>query len=343
VKRALVVGGTGFIGINLVDALLAEGWQVTVTTRKHSITLFLRTRDVTRVRASLDDGAALAAAMKDHDVVFLAAAHYPRYSLDVETEVAEGVRGIRCACAAALEAGVKHLVYTSSTGALGSPEDGRAVDEMDVPSARPRDSVYRAVKWEMEREIERWAAIGLGVTTMIPGGCLGPLDARVGTGRLLVGVVKGALPFWVDGVVPLVDVRDVALAHVRAASLPTGARYALGGHATRVGTLLRGIVDRYGGELGPELASHALARARADEAERRAAELRERVSVPRELVDLIASGRPVRSTRAESDLGMRFRPLDETLDDAHAWFVQNGYITGDRAWPKTTEHAAPSS
>jgi dihydroflavonol-4-reductase len=284
--------------------------------------------------------------MEGMDTVFLAAGHYPRYSLDLEAEVEEGVRGVRVACAAALESGVAHLVYTSSTGALSSPVDGRSVDENDVPNVRPLGSVYRAVKWEMERELERWMARGLRATTMIPGGCLGPLDVRVGTGRLLIGVVTDALPWWIDGVVPLVDVRDVAAAHVRAAvaaPLTIESRFALGGHAVRVSDLLTMIAGRYGGTLPPELSSYEDARERADASERNAAENRGRVSVPRELVDLIETGRPVRGTRAEADLGVSFRPFEKTLDDAHTWFVRNGYIRGERAWPKTPAPAVPSS
>ena len=326
-KRALVVGGTGFLGLNLVDALLRAGVEVRVTTRRHSITLFLRTRDVERVDASIEDFDSLVLAMRGMDAVFFAAGHYPRYSIDREEEIAIGVRGVASACRAALQVGVPRFVYTSSTGALDAPADGRSIDEDDVPDRPPEDSVYRAVKYAMEREVERWQARGLPAITLIPGGCIGPWDARGGTGRLLLAPILGRLPFWVEGTVPLVDVRDVADAHVCAAErAPVGARYALGGRAIRVSDLLTHIVARYGGHVPALPVAADVARALADEAAREAAAARQRVAIPRELIDLIVSGRSVRSDRAERELGARFRDLEESLDHAHAWFVSQGYL-----------------
>ena len=167
----------------------------------------------------------------------------------------------------------------------------------------PGGSVYRAVKWAMEREVDAAHRRGLNTVTLMPAGCIGPWDVRLGTGSFLVGVVRGALPWWVDGVVNLVDVGDVARAHVAAAGPTPSDRYCLGGHDVRVGWLLRHIAERYGGRA-PEVELCAEdARARADSDERRAAPLRERVPVPRELVDLATSGQPVSSARARVELG----------------------------------------
>ncbi len=322
--RALVIGGTGFVGLNLVDALLAGGWAVAVPLRRHSITLHLRTRAVERRRVELDEPRALAEAMRDRDVVFMAAGHYPRYSLDLEAEVREGVDQIGRVAEAAVRAGVPRLVYTSSTGALAHAP-GRAAREDDVPPARPDGSTYRAVKWSMERALERFAD-RIEIVTMIPSGCVGPWDARAGTGRLLLGVVREELPFYVEGTVALVDVEDVAAAHVAAAAHPAPrARYCLGGHAVRVGALLETIAARYGGAV-PSERGLAAARAEADAAERAAVTRRGRVVVPRELVDLVEHGQAVSNDAAREDLGFAPRPLQASLDRAHEWYRSQGYL-----------------
>ena len=106
-KRALVIGATGFIGVNVVDALLAEGVQVRVTTRPGSATLLLRKRKVERAPASLEEPEALRRAMDGCDTVFLTGAYYPRYSLDLADAIAQGVPGVKNACDAALAAGVR--------------------------------------------------------------------------------------------------------------------------------------------------------------------------------------------------------------------------------------------
>ncbi len=59
---------------------------------------------------------------------------------------------------------------------------------------------------------------GLPAVTMITGGCIGPGDVRVGTGSVIVGVVRGLLTWWVDGTVNLVDIGDVVGAHLLAAA-----------------------------------------------------------------------------------------------------------------------------
>lgn len=324
--RALVVGGTGFLGLNIVDALLARGAAVTVTRRRSSITAYVRRRPVALREASLDDESSLREAMANADVVFLAGGYYPRYSTDRERSIATGVAQIRAACVAARSTGVR-LVYTSSVGSLGPANSGRLACEDDVPRDAPRSSVYRATKWAMEREIEAHVAEGLDAVTILPGACIGPLDIRVGTGGLLLGAVLGTLPWWVDGIVNVVDVGDVATAHVAAATLArAGDRFCVAGHAIELGELLRRVVARFGGHVPPAPIAASEARARADADEREAEPRRGRVAFPRELVDLVADGEPVSSARAERSLGVRFRPLTESVDRAWAWFVRHHYL-----------------
>ena len=130
----------------------------------------------------------------------------------------------------------------------------------------------------------------------------------------VVAVVRGALPWWVDGVVNLVDVGDVARAHVAAARPTPSDRYCLGGHDVRIRWLLRHIAERYGGRAPDRELSADEARARADADERR------------ELVDLVTTGQPVSSARARAELGTELSPLDDSLDRAHAWFVRHSYV-----------------
>jgi dihydroflavonol-4-reductase len=326
VKRVLVIGASGFIGLNVVDALIERGFAVRATRRRSTATMFLRRRGVELVDGSLEEPAKLRAAAEGCHAVILTGAHYPRYSLDRDEAVAVGVRGVRNACSAALDAGVDRMVFTSSVGALGRAPAGRPADERDIPRTMPEGSVYRAVKWAMEREVDRYVHRGLPAVTLLPGGCIGPWDLRLGTGAVLVGVVRRAMPWWTDGVANLVDVGDVARAHVAALDATPGARFCVAGHTVGVARLLEMIVARYGGALPVERLTNDEARQRADRDEREAAPKNGRVPVPRELVDLVTSGQVVSSARARRDLGVDFTSLEAALDRAHAWFVRFHYL-----------------
>lgn len=337
--RALVIGGTGFLGLNIVDALLATGAEVRVSRRKQSVTVLVRKRPVELVDASLEEPEKLRRAMDGCDVVYLAGAHYPRYSLDLDASLEHGVGGVANACNAAIAASVPRLVYTSTIGALGTAPDGRPADERDVPLTIPTDSVYRAVKWAMEREVERARGAGLDAVTLLPGGCIGPGDLRVGTSAIIVGVVRELMPWWVDGLVNIVDVGDVASAHVAAARPTPRARYVLGGHTLRVGSLLRRIAQRYGGAVPEVELGHDEARARALADEREAAPKRQRVPIPRELVDMAVTGQRVSNERATRDLGFVLTPLDDALDRAHGWLSRFGFVPKPAPKGNIDEHA----
>src|SRR5690606_10162672 len=265
-------------------------------------------------------------------VVYHTAGHYPRYSLDLEGSVTQGRAEAENVVDACVRAGVRRLVYTSTMGVLDAAPPGRLADERDIGEERPTDSVYRAVKWEMQQAIEAGAARGLEVTSLLPGACVGPGDLRLGTGGLLVAAVTGRLPWYIDGYVCAVDVRDVANAHVHAGTVgvDTG-RYCLGGHGIALSALLEQLVARYGGTVPDRRLDAATARRTADEDERRAAPKRERVPFPRELVDMMIAGQPVCSDRARAALGFVETPLEETLDAAYGWFARHGYLTAKPA------------
>lgn len=323
--KALVIGATGFIGVNLVDALLAEGVEVRAVRRKRSPTILLAKRKIEFVEGSIEEPGRLRDAMRGCHAVFFAAGYYPRYSIDRDGAIRTGIEGVRSVCEAAMDAGVAKLVFTSSVGSLARVS-GRAANEDDRDERAPTDSVYRAVKWSMERAIEEYVARGLDAVTLLPGGCVGEFDARAGTNAILLAVIHDALPWWVDGTVNLVDVRDVALAHVRALRAPRGARYCLGGHDVRMRALLAMIAERYGGRAPTVELDAESARSRADSDERAAAQTNARVPFARELVDLVTLGQPVDNQRAIDALGIRFSPLEGAMDRAHQWYSRCGYL-----------------
>ena len=83
---------------------------------------------------------------------------------------------------------------------------------------------------------------------------------------------------------------------------------------------------RFGGVVPERELSADEARTQSDADEREAAPRRERVPIPRELVDMAATGQAVSMQRAFDELGIELASLDDALDRAYAWFVRYQFI-----------------
>ena len=80
-RTAFVTGGTGFVGINIVDKLLEDGWSVTALHRAGADTRELTKRGVALAVGDITDPASLKQAIpKDVDAVFHAAASLSLWS-----------------------------------------------------------------------------------------------------------------------------------------------------------------------------------------------------------------------------------------------------------------------
>lgn len=320
--RALVVGASGFIGLRVVDALLATGAEVRVTRRKSTPTMLFGKRPIEQVWASLDEPRELATAMRGCDVVILSGAYYPRYSNHLQHSVDTAVTTIRNALDAAMTARIR-VVYTSSAAVLGAPRFGALADEGDVAAPDPSEGVYPTVKRAMEIEVDRARAQGLDVVSLLVGGCIGPRDYRLGTTGILFALLRGLLPFRIDGWINVLSVDDAAAAHVAAIHAPHP-RYCVAGHNVRFDALIADVATRYGVVGDVPHVSLAEARELASRAEGAAEPRRERVPFPRELVDLVAMGKPISSALGERELTLRWTDLYETLDATRDWIAGLG-------------------
>lgn len=324
--QTLVLGAGGFVGIHVVDALRAAGHHVVGTHRGRAMPFYLRGRLDGVARADLNDPDSLRAAMAGREVVFHAAGHYPRYSLDRDAAVKTALGEMNNLLDAARACGVRRVVYTSSIAVLNPRADAPRGRGLGRPRGPRRLGLSRRQITHMERAVQNARREGLDVVILRPGGCLGGWDMRAGTGGIVVAVIRSMMAWRVDGHVHMVDARDIAAAHVAALAAPRSSTYNLAGHGVSVGWFLGHIAARYGGSIPDEVLGPDEARARADAEEHAAAQKRGRVAIPREMVDIALSGGPISDARARSALGFAPRPLDEALDEAVAWFRRTGHL-----------------
>ena len=131
---------------------------------------------------------------------------------------------------AALAAGVRRVVYTSSVGALGLHPDGTPADENTPVCLDDMVGHYKRSKFLAEREAEKFLDKGLPVVFVHPSTPVGPGDFKpTPTGKIIVDFLNRKMPAYIDTGLNLVDVRDVAEGHCLALGKGRiGEKYILG-------------------------------------------------------------------------------------------------------------------
>src|SRR5262245_41105033 len=238
--RVLVLGATGFIGGQIARALVEHGYAVRALRRARSSTLALEGLPVEFAYGDLRDPSALLAAMRGVEAVFHAAGYYPHNSLAPRRALRLAAAGMRNLLECARAADVGRVVYTSSLSTIGPPAVGRALaDERDYYLPGSVADPYFEAKWAMEAEVYRAVALGQAVVALCPTVVFGPGDVKPTSGTVLLALARGLLPAYVEGRINIVDVRDVAMAHVAALERGrTGERYILSGQNTTIGAAL---------------------------------------------------------------------------------------------------------
>ena len=326
--RALVTGGTGFIGSSIVRALLRAGYEVRVLIRNGSDTRNLDGLEIERVIGDITDPMSLARAMRGCTHVFHAAALYSFWVTIPGLIERVNVQGTRNVLRAALEAGIERVVYTSSVAALAVPEDGTPVDELTPIDPGKIIGAYKRSKYAAEQVALEYVAKGLPVIIVNPSFPVGPRDIKpTPTGQTIVDFLNHRLPAYVDTGMNVVDVDDVARGHVLAAEKGRiGERYILGGKNMTMGELLA-LLSKITGIRAPRMRmpyQPLLALSYLN-----AGWCRMTKTTPRMTPDTIRMSRHYmyyNPAKAIDELGLPQTEPQVALAKAVDWYVENGYV-----------------
>jgi hopanoid-associated sugar epimerase len=324
----LVTGVSGFVGAAVARVFAAEGWQVRGLARTTSPSTNLESFPGEIVRGDMLDAAAMTRALAGCDALAHVAADYRLWAPDPEEIVHHNREGTRIVMEAALTAGVKRVVYTSSVATIAPLPGGTAGEDRPL-TAQTAIGAYKRSKVVAERLVEQMVAErGLPAVIVNPSTPIGPRDVKpTPTGRILVEAATGKIPAFLDTGLNLVHVDDVARGHLLALEKGVaGRRYILGGEDVSLQAMLVEVA-RVVGRKPPTIrlprtplfplayVSEAWGRLTGRE--------------PMLTTDALRMAKYrmfFSSDRAKAELGYSARPWQQAVADALGWFRDAGMI-----------------
>jgi dihydroflavonol-4-reductase len=336
-RRVAVTGATGLLGGAVVAELLSHGVEVVAIVRNalRAHELLGEPGGLHLVAGDILDTDALEPALCGADAIIHTAAYFREHyrpGFDAALLDRTNVIAVGELIGAAANARVPVFVHISSAGTLRSTSPQHPADEDTPPGKASMRNHYYASKVRAQRLIESLRQDrSVHVPVVLPGWMWSPGDAGpTASGQMFLSVANGAM-----GAVPrvsahIVDARDVAAACVRAAQLGHDRRYVVAGRRFQLPAVCAQIAQLCGAPAPRAVAPRmALAGSRVIQ---RADQLRHRPPLvttrgTRVLLDMDRQW--ISSARAQAELGITFRTIDQTLRDEARWFGQKGIVPTD--------------
>ena len=324
----LVTGATGYLGVDLVRALRAQGRDVRALARSDAGAARLDGLGAEVVHGDVTVPDSLGPAVAGVSRVFHLAgvvAHRAREDDRLRSVNVDGARNTLAACRAA---GVERVVFVSSVAAVGpaaTPAHPR--DEgawmIDGDDGRP-DFRYARSKAAGEQLALEAAADGLDVVVANPGFAIGPGDVHRVSSWPVEEYLRGRLRFTIDGGLSYVDTRDIATGLLLTEERGrTGERYILTNDEGNLSH--RDFFARVGSVTGKPRRQLHLPKDLARPLLRVGTALR--LPLPLDTDELASSSRWwfYTAAKARRELGFETRPVDETIRDTANWLLTDGY------------------
>jgi len=268
------------------------------------------------------------AAVAGTDTVFHVAAVYRDWAPDPTSMYDVNIRGTFHVLEAARRARVERVVYTASMVSIGRPEPGSLGDEQTAYEGWDLDFPYSRSKYFSRELAETFGQWDQDVRIVCPGLILGPGDIRpTPSGRLIINSFLEGPAVHFSGGASYVDVRDAAAAHLLAAERgKPGERYLATAHNLTNHDFVSAI-DRATGRRRRQLRlPTGVARTIIRTMEHRARRTGRPPLLTRHFFEYCQKPSFYSNAKAVRELGATFRPMEDTLRDAIAYFRERGMI-----------------
>ncbi len=342
----MVTGATGYVAGWLVKKLLEEGLTVHAAVRapdnknktEHLDKIAANSPgSIEYFKSDLLQPGSYAEAMKDCELVFHTASPFTSNFKDAQKDLVDpAVKGTKNVLEQANKTeSVKRIVLTSSCAAiytdcsdLKNTPNGVLTEDIWNTSASLEYQPYSYSKtlaekeaWKIYEKQSRWDLVVIN-PSLVMGPPLNPLSTTSESFTLIKQLGDGTLRFGAPNIgIGIVDVRDVAIAHYQAAFTPEAkGRHITSGHNSSFLEMARVLRPKYGDKypipnkslpkwllmlIGP-MVNKTLSRKF----------IRNNVNLPW-MAD---------NSKSINELGLTYRPLKETMNDAFQVLIDNEII-----------------
>ena len=325
--HVFVTGATGFIGFHTVMALVAAGHTVRLGVRNPAKMQKLYAPYGIEIDdfavGEITDADAVNKALEGVDAVVHTAA---MVSLDANKEAVmrhTNLTGTRLVIGGAVKKGIKSIVYVSSVAALYD-RSAKELNE-DMPLAPPA-SAYMRSKRECEDYVREQIDNGAAIAITYPSAVIGPNDPAMSEGNQAIAFFFNLCFVNTTTGQQIIDVRELANIHVQLLEQQKSGRYLVAGHYLpwrELGLLLERIT---GYKLIKLSLPPLLLRLAGSLVDLIGKVHRLDVPLTREAVTFATEWVYANDEKVRRELGITYRPLEDTLRDTVKWLADEGHI-----------------
>ncbi len=332
IEKVLVTGANGFLGTNIVHALLEceeFNYEVRAFGLEKDSTKYIKHDRVEIVLGDVLNIDDVNGVVKEVDYIIHSAGDTSFWSKRFKIQRRINIEGTRNVLEAAIKEKVKRLVHTATIDTIGINPNGLTDETWTEFTYAGTGNVYAESKRVAEKMVLSYVDKGLIDAIVInPGSMIGPFDHTLQYGRLFGELQRGEVPGIPCGGVSWGHVTEVAKAHVTALKHGrVGHKYICAGENVSYEEVFKEIANIVGAKKIPKIVFPKW--------------LLVLYGALCEFASFFTNKPPeinpghgrymsmfpqMDSSKAEKELGYRVIPVDAMIKDAYDWYIDNGFL-----------------
>jgi len=321
-KKVLVTGANSLLGTNTILALLGQGYKVRGMLRNRSSFMAPPHNDLELFQGSFTNPEELESAVESCNFVIHTAAITDQDLLKFSDYENVNIKAVRLIAEVCRKSAIKKMIFVGSANACGHGSPEESGTEI-TPPVWPFTGSYYAQSKIKAQEIILDAARDKSPTEFLvinPGFMLGPWDSKPSSGRIVKMYLNRKIIFCPPGGKSFVHVRDVAQAIVQALEkAKNGQVYLLTGENLSYKAFFEKL-NALTGRKKPVLILPKWLLLSAGKLGDLLRCMKIRTSLSGINTHVLCEHVWYSNQKTEKELGVKFTPIDKTLQDTLLWF-----------------------